>query len=146
MTEPWGFTEAVDRFTSDLDSAVVRARRVAAETRENSEKFRRETGALADRVKTEPNRLKAADLTDDRLRRTATGFRTDHGLAVRQLPDGPELLRRADAAKSAPAPGESGQPQDSVAIANPHRTTGTARRLPPPGDDDEDFSQARIMS
>ncbi len=46
MTEP-GFTEAFGQFDTDVDAAVVRARRVAAEARETSARFRRETRQLA---------------------------------------------------------------------------------------------------
>lgn len=50
MTDP-GFTEAFRQFTTDVDAAVVRARRVAAEARETSAKFRRETRELAAQAK-----------------------------------------------------------------------------------------------
>jgi hypothetical protein len=145
MTGPSGFADAVDRFSADLDSAVVRARRVAAEARETSAKFRKQTSQLADQVKTGSGKVKPEDLTDDRLRRTATGFRADHGLAVRELPAGQELLRRSDAATAA-KPGESAAPIGSAPTPGPLRTTGSGRRVPPPSDDDEDFSQERIMS
>lgn len=145
MTGPSGFADAVDRFSADLDSAVVRARRVAAEARETSAKFRKQTSQLADQVKTGSARVKAEDLTDDRLRRTATGFRADHGLAVRELPAGQELLRRS-ATVTPGTPGESAVATESVTTTGPLRTTGSGRRVPPPSDDDEDFSQERIMS
>lgn len=129
MAELAGFTE----FFAELDAAVVRARRAAAEARETSAKFRRETRRLADAVTTRTAEVRPGNITDERLRRTATGFRTDHGLPVRELPSGHELL-------APPAP------QGPVlATPRPQRTTGSGRRIPPPSDDDEDFSQERIM-
>lgn len=50
MTDP-GFTAAFQAFNTEVDAAVVRARRVAAEARETSAKFRRETRQLAQQVK-----------------------------------------------------------------------------------------------
>jgi hypothetical protein len=145
MTEPSGFTDAVARYSSDLDSAVARARRVAAEAHETSAKFRKETTQLAERVKTGTGKVRAEELTDERLRRTASGFRADHGLAVRELPDGRSLLTRQDPAKPTD-PGQPGAATESGSVANPLRTTGAGRRIPPSSDDDEDFSQAQIMS
>ncbi|HEX3791409.1 MAG TPA: hypothetical protein VHW44_26350 [Pseudonocardiaceae bacterium] len=129
MTEP-GFAETMSRFGADLDGAVVRARRVAAEARATSAKFRAETRQLADKVRAAAVRPQPGDLTDPRLRGAAAGFRTDHGLAVERLPEGRELL--------APHPP---QPATPSAV----RVTPAGRRMPPPGDDDEDFSQERIM-
>lgn len=129
MAGSTGFTE----FFAELDAAVVRARRAAAEARETSAKFRRETRKLADDVAARTADARPDDLTDERLRRTATGFRTDHGLPVRDLPSGQELLAPPSPARTEPA------------TPRPQRTTGSSRRIPPPGDDDEDFSQERIM-
>lgn len=129
MAELAGFTE----FFAELDAAVVRARRAAAEARETSAKFRRETRKLADDVATRTASVDPDNLTDERLRRTATGFRTDHGLPVRDLPAGHELL--APPSPTGPVP----------ATPRPQRTTGSSRRFPPPSDDDEDFSQEQIM-
>lgn len=53
MTDP-GFTAAFQAFHSEVDAAVVRARRVAAEARETSAKFRRETRQLAEQAKAGP--------------------------------------------------------------------------------------------
>lgn len=50
MTDP-GFTEAFRQFTTEVDAAVVRARRAAAEARETSARFRRETRQLAEQAK-----------------------------------------------------------------------------------------------
>jgi hypothetical protein len=123
MTE---LSDAMRQFDNELDAAVVRARRAAAGARETSAKFRRETRELADGVKARTGQVHPDELTDPGLRRTAGGFRTDHGLPVRDLPDGHELL---------PEPTTPG----------PLRTTGSGRRTPRPSDDDEDFSQEQIM-
>jgi len=123
MTE---LSDAMRQFDNELDAAVVRARRVAADARETSAKFRRETRELAEGVKARTGQVRQDELTDPSLRRTAGGFRTDHGLPVRDLPDGHELL---------PEPTTPG----------PLRTTGSGRRTPRPSDDDEDFSQEQIM-
>jgi len=129
MAEPSGFTE----FFTELDAAVVRARHAAAEARETSAKFRRETRRLGDEVAARTAEVRPDNITDERLRRAATGFRTDHGLPVRELPSGHELL--APPTPQGPVP----------ATPRPQRTTGSGRRFPPPSDDDEDFSQERIM-
>lgn len=126
MTEPHGVADAMRQFDNELDAAVVRARRVAANARETSAKFRRETRELAEGVKARTGQVRPDELTDPSLRRTATGFRTDHGLPVPDLPDAHELLAQPT------TPG-------------PLRTTGSGRRTPQPSDDDEDFSQEQIM-
>jgi hypothetical protein len=133
VTEPQGFAESVSRFSAELDAAVVRARHAASEARETSAKFRRETRQLAESVRSGTGKVTAADLTSDPLRRAAAGFRGDHGLPVEKLPSGPELL--APPPPAPPAPVTPGPPA----------TTGSGRRTPRPSDDDEDFSQQRIM-
>jgi hypothetical protein len=120
VTDPPGFADAARRFDDRLDAAVVRARRAASAARETGAAFRRETRQLADRVRT--GAAPADRTVDDGLRRAAAGFRADHGLPVEELPT-PE------------APTTPG----------PLRTPGRGRQQPRPGDDDEDFSQERIM-
>lgn len=129
MTEPDGFADAVRQFSSELDTAVVRARRVAAEARETSAKFRRETRQLADQVKSGTTKVSRGQLTDDGLRRAATGFRRDNGLPVQELPNGADLVR----------------PAEPVTTPGPLRTAGSRRPVAQEGDDDEDFSHQRIM-
>jgi hypothetical protein len=130
-------TDPMAGFRAELDAAVARARRVAAETRETSAKFRRETRQLAERTRAGAVRPKSeSDLTAAHLRRAATGFRTDHGLLVESLPAGPELLTQSPPAQPPAAPPIT--PSGS-------RNTPPVRRSPYPNDDDEDFSQARIM-
>ena len=139
MTGPQGFADAVRTYTGELDAAVVRARRVAADARETSAKFRRETRELAEQVRSGTAKPQPGQLTDDRMRRTATGFRTDNGLPVRVLPDvKPETAR--------PAPSSAG-PASTVPAAtqSPFRTTGSGRASVSRDADDEDFSQDQIM-
>lgn len=122
-------------FSAELDAAVTRARRVAAESREKSAKFREQTRQLADRTRAGEVRPKSeTDLTAEHLRRAATGFRADNGLPVESLPSGHELLVQPTP-EQAPAPVTPGA----------SRTTPPSRRNPYPDDDDEDFSQERIM-
>jgi hypothetical protein len=131
VTEPQGFADAVRRFSTELDAAVVRARRVAADARETSATFRRETRQLAEQVRSGATRVSADRLTDDRLRRTAAGFRDDNGLPVRDLPPGSEVVE---------------QPQPlPVTSPSPIRTAGPGRIPTGHNDDDEDFSHDRIM-
>jgi hypothetical protein len=136
MTEGSGFADAVGRFSTELDAAVVRARRVAAEARETSAKFRRETRQLAEQVQSGEHKATPDALTEDGLRRAAAGFRTDNGLPVTALPDGRQLL-----AQQSPELVAAPQP----VTPSPIRVAGSGRRIPPPSDDDEDFSQERIM-
>jgi hypothetical protein len=122
-------------FGAELDAAVARARRVAAESRETSAKFRRETRQLADRTRAGAVRpTSETDLTAEHLRRAATGFRADNGLPVEALPAGRELLVQPPAPATPP----------SITASGP-RITPPGRRNPYPDDDDEDFSQERIM-
>jgi hypothetical protein len=126
VTDPQGFADSVHQFNTELDAAVVRARRVAAEARETSAKFRGETRQLAEQVKSGKAAATPDQPTDERMARTAAGFRTDNGLPVRDLTPVPE------------APQQPTTP-------SPFRTTGSGRHVPPPSDDDEDFSQEQIM-
>lgn len=128
-------TDPMAGFRAELDAAVARARRVAAETRETSARFRRETRQLAERTRAGAVRATSeTDLTAEHLRRAATGFRADHGLPVETLPAGAELLTQSPTQPAAPPVTPSGS-----------RITPPGRRNPYPDDDDEDFSQERIM-
>ncbi|HWC83908.1 MAG TPA: hypothetical protein VG756_28450 [Pseudonocardiaceae bacterium] len=144
MTGP-GFSDVLTQFSAELDAAVVRARRVSAEARETSAKFRRETRQMADKVRGGGVRVTPGELTDDRLRRAASGFRADHGLPVDKLPEGAELLRPAAPQRPEQQVTSANQPFGAPATPGAPRTTPPSRRVPPPSDDDEDFSQARIM-
>ncbi|HJP78849.1 MAG TPA: hypothetical protein VJ914_31540 [Pseudonocardiaceae bacterium] len=128
-------TEPMAGFHAELDAAVARARRVAAQSRETSAKFRRETRQLAERTRAGAVRpTSESDLTAEHLRRAATGFRSDNGLPVESLPAGRDLLSQPTTPPPAPPVTPSGP-----------RATPSGRRNPYPDDDDEDFSQERIM-
>ena len=115
-------TDPLRQCQLDLDAALVRARRVAAEVRDTGSAFRRDTDRLAEQVKSgqaqpvQPAQsAQPAQPDDERLREAATRFRRDNGLPVRAV------------------------------TPSPQRTSGSPRRVTRRGDDDEDFSQKRIM-
>jgi len=118
-------TEALGRFRADVGAAVTRARRAAGEIGERNAKLRERTRDLAKQAREPGARATSAD-----VREAATGFRVDRGLPVVQAPD-----------VAAPTPVEAQTPATlgSVAVAGP------SGRLPRVSDDDEDFSQSRIL-
>ena len=125
-------TEALGRFRSEVGAAVTRARRASGEIGERNAKLRERTRDLARQArerKVEPG----AEATSADVREAATGFRTDRGLPVEQVPDAAELI--------APAPVET-QP---VATLGSAAIAGPSGQLPRVSDDDEDFSQSRIL-
>ncbi|GAA1352983.1 hypothetical protein [Saccharothrix algeriensis] len=137
-----GIPEAFARFRSDLDAAVTRGRRAAAAADAVTAAQRARNREAAERAGS--GRVEAArhEPTSGDVRRVATGFRERRGLPVDRLPSAEELLappesqkRTEGDANSAPPPPPSG----SRAVAGP------SGRLPPNRDDDEDFSQARIL-
>ncbi|MEU0884515.1 hypothetical protein ABZ345_38490 [Lentzea sp. NPDC005914] len=125
-------TEALGRFRSEVGAAVTRARRASGEIGERNAKLRERTRDLARQArerKVEPD----AQATSADVREAATGFRTDRGLPVEQVPDAAEL--------TTPAPVET-QP---VATLGSAAIAGPSGQLPRASDDDEDFSQSRIL-
>ncbi|MET8756741.1 hypothetical protein [Lentzea sp. NPDC004782] len=118
-------TEALGRFRADVGAAVTRARRAAGEIGERNAKLRERTRDLARQT-----REAGARATSAEVREAAAGFRADRGLPVVQVPDVAE-----------PAPVETQPPATlgSVAVAGP------SGQLPRVSDDDEDFSQSRIL-
>lgn len=128
-------TEVLGRFRAEVGAAVTRARRAAGEIGERNAKLRertRELAAQARERKVEPG----AQATSADVREAATGFRVDRGLPVEQLPDAAELT-----ASQPPAPVET-QP---VATLGSTAVAGPSGQLPRVSDDDEDFSQSRIL-
>jgi hypothetical protein len=121
--------DAFARFRADLDAAVSRGRRAAAEAAERGEGFERETTDLAAKVKAGQSRPQPGDLTPRDVRRAAEGFRTDTGLPVEDLPEGDALLAPPVVQPTQRAP----------------RVPAPSSRSTQDGDDDEDFSQERIM-
>ncbi|GLY52274.1 hypothetical protein [Lentzea sp. NBRC 102530] len=124
--------EVLARFRAEVGAAVTRARRASGEIGERNAKLRERTRDLAAQArerKVEPgSRVTPAD-----VREAATGFRSDRGLAVEQVPEAAEL--------TAPRPVETEKPATlgSTAVAGP------SGQLPRVSDDDEDFSQSRIL-
>ncbi|WP_439661875.1 hypothetical protein ACSHWB_10435 [Lentzea sp. HUAS TT2] len=124
-------TEVLARFRAEVGAAVTRARRASGEIGERNAKLRERTRDLAAQArerKVEPG----ARATSADVREAATGFRADRGLAVEQVPEAAEL--------TAPVPVETERVTlGSVAVAGP------SGQLPRVSDDDEDFSQSRIL-
>ncbi|SHE42461.1 hypothetical protein [Streptoalloteichus hindustanus] len=125
--------DAVRRFRSAVDAAVDRGRRAVGEAGDRNAAFRRATGELADRVRRGAAPVRREELTPDRLRTAATGFRVDRRLPVEQLPQGAELLSEHSLVqKKDTGSGNTGEPPRN-------------RRRDGRTDDDEDFSQERIL-
>ncbi|MDX3657129.1 hypothetical protein PV646_07410 [Streptomyces sp. ID05-26A] len=124
-------TEVLARFRAEVGAAVTRARRASGEIGERNAKLREHTRDLAARARergTEPGaRATPADVRD-----AATGFRTDRGLAVEQVPD--------TAGPAVPFPVET----ERVTLGS-SAVAGPSGQLPRVSDDDEDFSQSRIL-
>jgi hypothetical protein len=128
-------TEALGRFRAEVGAAVTRARRAAGEVGERNAKLRERTRELA-RQAQERRVVRGARATSSDVREAATGFRTDRGLPVEQLPDAAELT-----APLAPAPVET----EPAATLGSAAVAGPSGQLPRTSDDDEDFSQSRIL-
>lgn len=167
-----GFGEAFARFDAELDAAVSRARRVSAEARADSARFRAETGRLVQSVHDRTLVARREELTSEELREQATRFRTEQGLPVEQLPSAGELAEAGMLAEERPvrphvdedddfsqdkilsAPGRRDEPgQQPLEQAPPPSpppspqppARGRRRPVPRTSDDDEDFSQERIL-
>ncbi|GAA2664003.1 MULTISPECIES: hypothetical protein [Actinosynnema] len=136
-----GIQDAYARFRSDLAAATTRASRASGEGGARNAALRAATRELADRAragKPDP----ASTGTSPDVRRVAGGWREGRGLPVENLPS--EM------------PGAAGESQaQTEANANrvheqtrPASRPATARGARPAVEqgDDEDFSQARIMS
>lgn len=120
--------DAMSQFRSEVDAAVARGSRAAAEARARSAATKGKTRELVGKVRARQEQPQPADLTSPGLRRAATSFRSDEGLPVDRLPEGTELLAPiGSTTPSAPKPPAMGI------------------RRPRPSDDDEDFSQEGIM-
>ena len=124
-------TEVLARFRAEVGAAVTRARRASGEIGERNAKLRERTRDLAAQArerKVEPG----ARTTSADVREAAAGFRADRGLAVEHVPDAAE--------PAAPVPVETQRVTlGSAAVAGP------SGQLPRVSDDDEDFSQSRIL-
>ncbi|MDT7782757.1 MAG: hypothetical protein QOF58_1176 [Pseudonocardiales bacterium] len=128
-------SEVLARFRAEVGNAVTRARRASGEIGERNAKLRERTRDLARQAR-ERRVEPGAQATSPDVREAATGFRGDRGLPVEQTPDAAELT-----APPAPAPVET-PPSATLGSA---AVAGPSGQLPRVGDDDEDFSQSRIL-
>jgi hypothetical protein len=125
-------TEALGRFRAEVGAAVTRAHRAAGEAGERNAELRERTRELARQAR-ERRVGPGAPATSADLREAATGFREDRGLPVERVP---EL-----AAPQPPAPVETAP----VVTLGSTAVAGPSGQLPRVSDDDEDFSQSRIL-
>ncbi|WP_086663916.1 hypothetical protein [Lentzea kentuckyensis] len=128
-------TEVLARFRAEVGAAVTRARRASGEIGEQNAKLRERTRDLARQAR-ERRVEPGAQATSADVREAATGFRTDRGLPVEQVPDAAELT-----APQPPAPVET----RPTATLGSTAVAGPSGQLPRVSDDDEDFSQSRIL-
>lgn len=126
-------TEVLARFRAEVGAAVTRARRASGEIGQRNAELRERTRDLARQAR-ERRVEPGAQATPADLREAATGFRGDRGLPVEQVPDAAEL--------TAPQPLAETQP---VATLGSAAVAGPSGQLPRVSDDDEDFSQSRIL-
>jgi hypothetical protein len=125
-------TEVLARFRAEVGAAVTRARRASGEIGERNAKLRERTRDLATQAR-ERRGEPGAQATSADVREAAKGFRDDRGLPVEQVPDAAEL--------TVPAPVE----MERVATLGSAAVAGPSGQVPRVGDDDEDFSQSRIL-
>ncbi len=137
-----GIPEAFARFRSDLDAAVTRGRRAAAAAGAKDADRRDRNRELADRARAREVKPEQHVPTSGDVQRVATGFRAHRGLPVEQLPSGEELLTPRESQMRTDANANSAPP---VTPLGSRAVAGPSGRMPPETDDDEDFSQARIL-
>jgi len=168
-----GFPQAARRFIAEVDTALTRARRAAREARATSEEFRRSTGELGAQAKSGKLRgVRRGDVTPTtpESRAEAVEFRTANGLPVADVPDADALIGRlpqpARETEPAPAreqddfsqhrvlfdvdapgePAETAHPDEEFAEdAEMGRIDTQQPTEPRTSDDEEDFSQQRIL-
>ncbi|MET9228744.1 hypothetical protein [Lentzea sp. NPDC003310] len=124
-------TEVLARFRAEVGAAVTRARRASGEIGERNAKLRERTRDLAERAR-EHRAEPGGQATPTDVREAAAGFRTDRGLAVEQVPEPVAVV--------VPVPVET----EPVALGST-AVAGPSGQLPRVSDDDEDFSQSRIL-
>ncbi|MFE2754413.1 hypothetical protein ACFXGA_20680 [Actinosynnema sp. NPDC059335] len=137
-----GIPEAFARFRADLDAAVTRGRRAAAAAGERNAALRERNRRLADQARAREVRPDRHEPTSPDVRRVATGFRHHRGLPVEELPAGAELLAPEKSREQTDANANSAPP---APVLGSRAVAGPSGQLPPHNDDDEDFSQARIL-
>ncbi|APU17612.1 MULTISPECIES: hypothetical protein [Actinoalloteichus] len=130
-----GAQEAVARLRGVVSGAVSRGRQAAVRAREQGDRFRADSRELAEKVDRRSAKPTRDDVTSDELRASAAAFRQDAGLSVPALPSGEELLAEAQKAEEV-----------SRATPTPFRKAHSPAGLETYGeDDDDDFSQQRIL-
>ena len=123
--------EVLARFRAEVGAAVTRARRASGEIGERNAKLRERTRDLA--VRARERRIEpGAQATPSGVQEAAKGFRADRGLVLEQVPDAADL--------TAPVPVET-----APATLGSSAVAGPSGQLPRASDDDEDFSQSRIL-
>ena len=153
-----GFRAAVARFRADVEAALTRARRAAADAKEQSSEFRRGSDDLARQARTGRRAARRGQATDPAAREDAVKFRNANELPIEQLPEAdaeprPEPPKREDDdfsqhtvlydidAKDEPAPAV-----DQTSDESPRRRIDSPTPpAPRPADDNDDFSQQRIL-
>ncbi|MCK2236896.1 MULTISPECIES: hypothetical protein [unclassified Crossiella] len=128
--------DVIARFRAEVNAAVDRGGRAAAEAREHSDTFRGQTRDLTEQIRKGQLTPAREDLTKPGARTQATDFRTAQRLPVEDLPDGEQLL----APPPEPSPERGTQKQTKGANAWPSRMQNPRRT-----GDDEDFSQEQIL-
>ncbi|USX50724.1 hypothetical protein [Lentzea sp. HUAS12] len=124
-------TETLARFRAEVGAALTRARRASGEIGERNAKLRERTRDLAAQAR-ERKAGPGADATPADVREAAKDFRVGRGLAVEHVPDAPE--------PASPVPVET-----PAATLGSSAVAGPSGQLPRVSDDDEDFSQSRIL-
>lgn len=163
-----GFRAATVRFKSEVEAALTRARRAAAEAREQSENFRKGTDDLANQARTGRLRLRRAQVqpTSPEAKAEAEKFRHANDLPVEELPAANALTTRPAEAPRPVQPEDEDfsqhqvlydidkQDEPTAARAAVDQTsdesagTGIDSPVAPAartGDESEDFSQQRIL-
>jgi hypothetical protein len=170
-----GFRAAAARFRSEVEAALTRARRAASEAKAHTADFRRGTDEFAKQAKSGRLRGARGHLTptDPRSRTDAENFRHANGLPVEKLPDADKLLHQLPPAPAEELPPRrededfsqhqvlfdlDAEPTagDQEAERPDHRAGPDAEQEPPRidssaaentrrSDEDEDFSQQRIL-
>lgn len=129
--------DVIARFRAEVNAAVDRGSRAAADAREHSAAFREQTRDLTDNIRKGKLTPTREDLTKPAARTEATDFRTAQRLPVENLPDGEQLLAPPP---PPPSPVQGTQKQTKGANAWPSRPQN-----PRHTGDDEDFSQEQIL-
>ncbi|GLZ30480.1 hypothetical protein Lesp02_26690 [Lentzea sp. NBRC 105346] len=129
-------SDAIAEFRASVGAAVTRAGRAADEAGACNGALRQRTRELAERAKSRQVGAGQHTATPSDLRDTATGFRADRGLPVERLPEAADLLK---------PPAVVSEPIEEPATLGSTAVAGPSGQLPRVSDDDEDFSQSRIL-